>query len=348
MPVRVLIVDDSTFFKNQITRLLSEHIDIQIVGSANNGAEAIEKTLALNPDVITMDIEMPVMNGIDATKKIMRQHPTPILIFSSLSTDGAQSTLDALDAGAIDYMPKRLQDISDHPQEVADVLCRKINDVARHSQIRLKSTTRIKNATISIANKNDIVVKRSVEIVAIGTSTGGPVALQSVLKSIPSDFSLPILLIQHMPAAFTPAFAKRLNDLCMIQVKEAENGDVLTAGVAYLAPGGKQMGVKNRMGTHVVEIVDGDPNMNYKPSVDFTFNTLDEVYASKVLAIVLTGMGADGCQGAGKLKKSGATILAQDEKSCVVYGMPAAVVKAKLVDKVLDLQGISEQIVLHG
>ncbi len=356
MTVRVLIVDDSKFFRGQISRLLENNKDVVIVGVASNGTEAINKTIELKPDVITMDIEMPVMNGIDATRKIMQRHPTPILIFSSLSTDGAQSTLDALDAGAIDYMPKKLSEISKHPEEVSNVLCQKIIDVAKQSRMLLKkdsvvlegllSRNRIKNTGRNISSVDRKTGK--IQVVAIGTSTGGPVALQNILKELPANFSLPILLIQHMPGTFTPAFAKRLNDLCKIQVKQAETGDVLKAGVAYLAPGGKQMSVKGRPQSCVIEISDGPLDLNYKPSVDYTFSAIEKTFTSNVLAIILTGMGADGCVGATKLKKSGSIILAQNEKSCVVYGMPAAVVKAEIVDKVLDLQGISEEIVFYG
>jgi len=347
LAVRVLIVDDSTFFRRQITRLLENKKEFEIIGTATNGTEALSKTLELKPDVITMDIEMPVMNGIDATKNIMRQIPTPILIFSSLSTDGAKLTLDALDAGAVDYMPKKLQDISANPDEVTEVLCKKIIAVARQSRILLQKEKAAFSAKSEIP-KRARKVSNSTKIVAIGTSTGGPVALQSVLKDIPFDFPLPILLIQHMPGTFTPAFASRLNDLCHIKVKEAEDGDELKPGVAYLAPGGKQMGVKGTASSARLEIIAGDASLNYKPSVDYTYSALDKVYSSSVLAIVLTGMGADGCKGAVQLKKSGSTIIAQEEKSCVVYGMPAAIVKAEIADKVLDLKGISDQIILHG
>jgi len=356
MTVRVLIVDDSTFFRGQILRLLNNNPDLVIVGMASNGTEAINKTIELKPDVITMDIEMPVMNGIDATRTIMRRHPTPILIFSSLSLDGAQSTLDALDAGAVDYMPKKLNEISKHPEEVSNVLCQKIIDVAKQSRMLLKkdfdaSENLLFRTKIESTRKNVSSVNRKkgkVQVVAIGTSTGGPVALQNILKEIPADFSLPILIIQHMPGTFTPAFAKRLNDLCNIQVKEAETGDVLKAGVAYLAPGGKQLNVKGRAQSCIIEVIDGAPELNYKPSVDYTFNAIEKIFPSNVLAIILTGMGADGCAGATKLKNSGSIVLAQNEKSCVVYGMPAAVVKAEVVDKILDLQGISEEIVSYG
>lgn len=356
MTVRVLIVDDSTFFRGQILRLLEKNPNVVIVGMASNGTEAINKTIELKPDVITMDIEMPVMNGIDATRKIMQRLPTPILIFSSLSTDGAQSTLDALDAGAVDYMPKNLNEISKHPEEVSNVLCQKIVDVAKQSRMLLKKDFVVSDK-LSLRNrvedtrKNIATTTRKkgqIKVVAIGTSTGGPVALQSILKELPADFSLPILLIQHMPGTFTPAFAKRLNDLCNIQVKEAETGDVLKAGVAYLAPGGRQMSVKGRSQSCVIEIKDSAPELNYRPSVDYTFSAIEKIFPSNVLAVILTGMGADGCVGATKLKHSGSIILAQNEKSCVVYGMPAAVVKAEVVDKILDLQGISEEIVLYG
>ena len=365
MPVRVLVVDDSSFFRRQIQKLLSEHPDIEVVGVAEDGEKAIEQVLALKPDVVTMDIEMPIMDGIKATQEIMREHPLPILMFSSLTTKGAKATLDALEAGAVDFIPKRFEDISRNRNEVQRILSEKIIDVAKHGLLSLRKhasfevpASDIKNLKPDSVNKSatskpleaikaqsEFKSQGSYKLLAIGTSTGGPVALQKILTKLPKNFPLPIILVQHMPSTFTPAFAQRLNQTCSISVKEAAQGDVLEPGVAYLAPGGQQTTVVNRGTQFVIHVTESDPKLTYKPSVDLTFSSLAGSFKNRVLALILTGMGADGCEGAKKLKSAGSTVWAQDEASCVVYGMPAAVFKAGITDKVLTLEDFSSNII---
>jgi len=346
MSVKVLVVDDSMFFRRRITEILNADPNIEVMDTANDGAEAVEKACRLEPDVITMDVEMPVMNGVEAVKKIMQLKPTPILMFSSVTTDGAQVTLDALDAGAVDYFPKRFTDIAKDKAELKKVLCQRINGLAYsvkskkivHQQQLLPNNS---SARLRIHRRSGLAeqtIKPS--IIAIGTSTGGPLALQTLLKQIPKNFSAPILIVQHMPAEFTFAFAKRLNEICKITIKEASDGCVLRPATAYLAPGGKQMVIKNRSAEPMIMIESGDKNLTYKPSVDVTFSSLANDYHGKVLAVILTGMGTDGCRGAKQLKEKGAIIWAQDEDSCVVYGMPSAVVQAGLTEKVLPLKEI--------
>ncbi len=344
MPIRVLVVDDSSFYRRQIQKLLSADPNLEVVGTANDGQEAIEKVRSLRPDVVTMDIEMPVMGGIEATRKIMRRNPLPILIFSSLTTEGAQATLDALEAGAIDFIPKRIEDISSHYHEVQKVFCEKITNLERSSSITTPKTLIHKPIIIGAKNIRTETpgrTRRSYKLLAIGTSTGGPLALHCILEKLPKNFPLPIILVQHMPGTFTPAFAARLNETCEIQVKEAENGDRLMPGVAYLAPGGKQMKIKNSS----IIITESDPTFTYKPSIDMTFSSLAVAMGDRVLAVILTGMGADGCEGAKELKNAGSTIWAQDKASSVVYGMPAAVYKAGIVEKVLALDDFSANLI---
>ena len=334
---RVLIVDDSGFFRRRLSEIFAADPGIEVVGSAANGQEAIELVATLRPDVITMDIEMPVMDGITAVRRIMATQPTPILMFSSLSTEGAQATFEALEAGAADYLPKRLEDIAtDRHQAIHELT----------SRVRLLA---LRGARPATAARPTPAVCRSVRsaaaagrfrIVAIGASTGGPVALQQVLMPLPKDFPVPIVLVQHMPATFTGPFAQRLNQMCQISVKEAADGDVLTAGHALLAPGGRQMVLESHGGQMTVRVRDAEPGQNYRPCVDVTFRSVAREYPGKALAIVLTGMGADGREGARVLKQGGSVVWAQDEKSCVVYGMPAAVVEAKLADQVLPLTAI--------
>jgi len=351
MATRVLVVDDSGFFRRRVKEILEEDPMLTVVGDAANGQEAIDKALELKPDVITMDIEMPVMDGIKATQKIMATNPIPIVMFSSLTTEGAKATLDALDAGALDFLPKRFEDISQDRDEAKKLLCKRVLAIAQKKHTLRKIapavTTPTSTTTPTAIKRTAVSIKKSggIDVVAIGTSTGGPLALQNVLVNLPADFSKPILMIQHMPATFTPAFAKRLDQLCKISVKEAETGDQLKPGLALLAPGGKQMLIEGRAGNAVVKIIDGEPSLTYKPSVDITFRSINNIFPAKTLAIVLTGMGADGREGARTLKAQGSEIWAQNEESCVVYGMPAAVVDAGIADNILDIHDFSEAIV---
>jgi len=353
MATRVLVVDDSGFFRRRVKEILVEDPMLTVVGEAANGQQAIDKALELKPDVITMDIEMPVMDGIKATQKIMETNPTPIVMFSSLTTEGAKATFDALEAGALDFLPKRFEDISQDREEAKKLLCKRVYAIAQKKHTLRKiapaatSVIAVKTSPVPTQRRKTVSIKKlgGIDLVAIGTSTGGPLALQNVLVNLPADFSKPIVMIQHMPATFTPAFAKRLDQLCKISVKEAEDGDKLQPGLALLAPGGKQMLVEGRAGNAVVRVIDSEPSLTYKPSVDITFRSVNNVFPAKTLAIVLTGMGADGREGARVLKAQGSEIWAQDEESCVVYGMPAAIVDAGLADNILDIHDFASAIV---
>ena len=372
MVVKVLVVDDSGFFRRRVSEILSADPTIKVIGTATNGKEAIDQALALKPDVITMDYEMPMMDGITAVRHIMQRCPTPVLMFSSLTHEGARVTLDALDAGAVDFLPKNFEDISRNPDKVKQLLCEKVHTISRSNR-RLSSysapppvaapapvsrtplagaptpapaptrTTPIASRAAPAPAAHSPAPKRKpYKLVAIGTSTGGPVALQRVLTQLPGNFPAPIVLVQHMPAAFTKAFAERLDKLCRISVKEAEDGDTLRPGLALLAPGGKQMMIDGR---GMVRILPGDERLNYKPSVDITFGSAAKTYGDKVLAVVLTGMGADGREGARLLKQGGSQVWAQDEASCVIYGMPMAIVKANLADAVYSLDDMGRHLV---
>ena len=375
MVVKVLVVDDSGFFRRRVSEILSADPTIQVIGTATNGKEAIDQALALKPDVITMDYEMPLMDGITAVRHIMQRCPTPVLMFSSLTHEGARVTLDALDAGAVDFLPKNFEDISRNPEKVKQMLCEKVHSISRSNR-RMSSYSALAPAapaptpaprpglggfvapapavapvrTTPIASRGGpaptpaaVAPKRKAyKLVAIGTSTGGPVALQRVLTQLPGNFPAPIVLVQHMPAAFTKAFAERLDKLCRISVKEAEDGDILRPGLALLAPGGKQMMIDGR---GAVRILPGDERLNYKPCVDITFGSAAKSFGDKVLAVVLTGMGADGREGARLLKQGGSQVWAQDEASCVIYGMPMAIVKANLADAVYGLDDIGKHLV---
>ncbi len=346
MAVRVLVVDDSSFFRRRLTEIFNSDTHLNVIGAAVNGLEAVELVKKLKPDVVTMDIEMPVMDGITAVKRIMQSNPLPILMFSSLTTDGAQATLNALEAGAVDFLPKRMEDISQDRDAAKRQLC---------ARVRLISAKGLKKAALAATRpsikKTDPALVKSLtpiknrrggyRLLILGTSTGGPVALQKVLTHLPATFPLPILLVQHMPASFTLAFAERLNKLSGISVKEACDGDHLQKGWAYLAPGGKQMLVEDQRGAQVIRIIDSPADQTYKPSVDITFGSAAKLFAADVLAVVMTGMGADGREGAKMLKNKGSTVWAQDKETSVIYGMPAAIAEAGLADNILPLDAIA-------
>lgn len=355
MSVRVLVVDDSGFFRRRITEILAADPRLEVVGNAENGKEALALVKSLKPDVVTMDIEMPVMDGITAVRKIMAEQPTPVLMFSTLTYEGGKATLDALEAGAVDFLPKRFEDMAKDRETGARTLCARVYQLgARRAVITPRAPRPAATSNFSAAPgarpgaapaARPAAARRpaaalrpgSVKLVVIGASTGGPVALQQVLLQLPANFPAPIVLIQHMPANFTKAFAERLDQQCAIAVREAQDGDELRPGCAVLAPGGKQLLVE-RSGTRLlVSVQDSKPELTYKPSVDITFGSAARAAGGAVLAVVLTGMGADGREGARLLKQGGSSVWAQDEASCVIYGMPAAVVQADLADRVLAL-----------
>lgn len=374
MAIKVLVVDDSSFFRRRVSEIINADPRLEVIDVAVNGKEAVEKAKLLKPDVITMDIEMPVMDGISAVKEIMKVCPTPTLMFSSLTHDGAKATLDALDAGALDFLPKKFEDIARNRDEAVSLLQKRIAEIARKKSFMRRPLLASQTATAAIAPTTRATTTRSAtltaaapvkntpvapvgqrfkatgkkyQLTAIGTSTGGPVALQKILTAIPANYPHPIILVQHMPATFTAAFAARLNNLCKIQVKEAQDGDVLKPGCAYLAPGGLQMMVDGRPGSSRLKILDGGERMNYKPCVDVTFGSAAKVYGDKVLSMILTGMGADGREGCRMLKAAGATIWSQDEQSCVVYGMPQAIDKAGLSSESLPLERVAERMLVE-
>ncbi|MCX4192956.1 protein-glutamate methylesterase/protein-glutamine glutaminase [Methylophaga sp. OBS1] len=343
MTVKVLIVDDSSFFRKRLSEIIDADPRLQVVGTASNGQEAIDQVQSLRPDVVTMDLEMPVMDGISAVRKIKTLRQTPILMLSTWTTEGARSTLDALEAGATDFLPKRFEDLSADRSEAQTKLCQRIYQLASGFHASLEKPLQ-PAATPAAPRSRD---NKQIEIpglVAIGTSTGGPVALQKVLTQLPASFPSPIVMVQHMPASFTPSFAERLDNQCRIHVKQAEHGETLNPGTAYLAPGGQQMLIKGRPGRLYLHVEAGDPAQTYKPCVDLTFNSIARVCASDTLAIILTGMGSDGRDGCKAIKQLGGTIWAQDQASSTIYGMPMAVAKAGIADKILDVSDIGQQL----
>lgn len=375
MPVRVLVVDDSNFFQHRLKDIINEHPELKVIGIASNGREAVEKAEELKPDIITMDFEMPVMDGVTAIKLIMANRKVPILMFSSLTYEGAKITLDALAAGALDFIPKDFAEVSRSSEALKKKLHERLITLAgvsvrmapaplidsKPTSLTAPSSLRapvssatpspmrapasaLQNDPAKAAGSDNYRLKKQPKILVIGASTGGPVALAEVLITLPANFPLPIVLVQHMPENFTKAFAERLNKQCNIRVREAVDGDQLQPGLALLAPGGKQLMLDKRNGGSV-RILPDDERVNYKPSLDITFGSAANTYADKVLGVVLTGMGSDGCNGARLLKDAGSSLWSQDEASCVIYGMPMAVARAGLTDKVLSLKEIGPRLV---
>jgi two-component system, chemotaxis family, protein-glutamate methylesterase/glutaminase len=374
MPIRVLVVDDSQFFQRQLKDIINENPELKVVGIASNGREAVDKAAELQPDIITMDFEMPVMDGVTAIRHIMANRKVPILMFSSLTYEGAKVTLDALAAGALDFIPKDFAEVARNSVALKKKLQERLITLAqtgRASNIgdslsvekEKKSTfekpaihePNLKTASVSSSVAGSSVtsttkvattdnrLKKQPKILVVGASTGGPIALADVLMALPANFPIPILLVQHMPENFTKAFAERLNKICKIEVREAVDGDLLKPGLALLAPGGKQLMLDKRH-PGAVRVFHDDDRVNYKPSLDITFGSAANTYGDKVLGVVLTGMGSDGCNGARLLKESGSSVWSQDEQSCVIYGMPMAVAKAGLTDRVLSLKDMGPRL----
>lgn len=334
---RVLVVDDSRFICRRVKEVLEEEPGFEVLASAGNGREAIRLTKELKPDVITMDVAMPVMDGITAVREIMRQCPTPVMMFSSSTYMGAQATLDALSAGAVDFLPKQLDELDGNRDVAKRLLRNRVRLVAQQAD-RIRNS---KPAKLQAKQKPVSTKLRSPDLLVIGASTGGPVAIQKVLTQLSAHCSFPVLLVQHMPPNFTGSFADRLNQKCAITVREAKNGDVLQAGLALLCPGGKQMSLNNHNGQYQVELRGKNSKEIYSPCIDYTFASIARNMRGHILAVVLTGMGADGKQGVVELKKHDTEIWAQDEFSSTIYGMPKAVVDAGLADHVFDLDEIA-------
>lgn len=338
--VRVLIVDDSAFFRRRIREQLERTGEILIAGEAGDGREAVELCARLRPDVVTMDVAMPQMDGIAAVREIMRGHPTDILMVSALTHEGARATLEALDAGAVDFLAKQ-GGLGAGSQSDGPRLSDRVISIARRKRTppapdhEAPGRARIRPA--SVPKRRDGPLR----LIAVGASTGGPVAVQHLLGRLPADYPFPLLVAVHMPAEFTPAFAERLDSLCRLSVRHAADGDGLRPGTALIAPGGMQTTVVLRGGSPRVRVAPGGEQL-YKPSIDLLFESAARTLGPAVQAVVLTGMGSDGTAGARALKEVGAAVWSQDQASSVVFGMPYAVAKAGCSDRVMPLEGIGE------
>jgi two-component system, chemotaxis family, protein-glutamate methylesterase/glutaminase len=332
-PVRVLVVDDSALMRKLIPQILQTDSSIEVVGTAMDGNFGLRKIEELKPQVVTLDLEMPGMGGIDMLKEIMRRHRLPVIVVSSHSTQGASVTLQALSLGAFDFVAKPV-DVSARMPEIAAQLIGKIKAAAQSRGVQIRQMAEASQSGLKVP----LDAKRSpAKVIAIGVSTGGPQALQYVFSQLPADFPGTIIVVQHMPEGFTEMFARRLDEICAIRVKEAQSGDVLLAGRVLICPGSRHIKVK-RLPLGDVAVLSDEPRVNgHRPSADVLFKSLAEEFGSKGVAVLMTGMGDDGAQGLGMVKAAGGLTIAQNEESCVVYGMPKAAIDRGFAVRVVGL-----------
>lgn len=363
--IRILVVDDSAFMRKAISMMLESDPGITVVGTARDGEEGVEKVRLLKPDLVTMDIEMPRMDGLAALREIMVKNPVPVMMVSSMTTAGAQATLEALDLGAVDFIPKQMSYISLDIVKIKEELIAKIKDIARRKHILMtryqqRQFARLVKPIDEVAAR---AAKRSageshyvpssrkrqhpIGLVAIGASTGGPPALQQIITQLPRNLPVGIVVAQHMPPMFTQSLAERLNSASPLTVREAENGERLEAGMVLISPGGRHLTVKRRGGQPYVNVSDEPSTALYKPCVDVLFNSVADAYGGATMGVVLTGMGTNGLAGMRLIKSKGGVVIAQNEQSCVVYGMPRAVIEAGLTDHIAPIDSIASEIVSY-
>jgi two-component system chemotaxis response regulator CheB len=351
--IRLVVVDDSAFMRKAIENMVKKDPEIEIVGTAKNGIEAVNLVKTLKPDVMTLDIEMPQMDGLTALKKIMDENPLPVIMVSSLTTEGAEATLKALDLGAVDFIPKDKSFASFGIMKIEDLLISKIKSFARKKMFfrrpvaaRPSSSFSSAAATVTIPRPAPKITSKK-KLVIIGTSTGGPQSLQKVIPMLPGDLGVPILIVQHMPPNFTKSLAQRLDSLSKLTVLEAQGKEQLEPNHVYIAKGGTHLKLK-KVGMHLYTEVAPEPaNTLHMPSVDITAASVAEVAGRDALGVIMTGMGSDGMKGLQLLKLKGGSVVAQDEQSCIVYGMPRAVVEAGFHDEVVPLEEIYQRIVAY-
>jgi two-component system chemotaxis response regulator CheB len=338
-PVRVLVVDDSALMRKLIPQILETDSSIQVVGTAMDGNFGLKKIDELKPQVITLDLEMPGMGGLDMLKEIMRRHRIPVLVVSSHSTQGASVTLKALSMGAFDFVAKPGEG-SMRMQEVARELISKIKAAAQSRGISIRGAVDL--PVPAQRQKVTPVAKKSpTKVVAVGVSTGGPQALHYLLAQLPSDFPGSIVVVQHMPEGFTDMFARRLDECCALHVKEAQSGDLLLAGRVLICPGSRHLKVK-RLPLGDVVVLSDDPLVNgHRPSVDVLFRSAAEEFGGNALGVLMTGMGEDGAHGLGLIKAGGGMTIAQGEQSCVVFGMPKAAIERGHAMRVVELEALA-------
>jgi two-component system chemotaxis response regulator CheB len=340
-PIRVLVVDDSTLVRKIVTDILERDPDIKVVGTANNGKTAIFRNQELNPDVITMDIEMPILDGIAALKHIMSTNPKPVIMMSVLTQNGADATFKALEHGAVDFIPKPSTLLSMTVDEIGDLLISKIKTVFK-SKVDALKTRPADTAPLTVQKD---ARTESDKIIAIGTSTGGPSALINVFNKFTPKFPAPVLVVQHMPEGFTAAFSKRLNDSSELKVKEAEDGDDVLPGHGYVAPGHSHMRIVKKGSNYKIKIYNAEKVSGHMPSIDVLFDSMAREVGSRSIGVIMTGMGRDGAAGILNIKKTGGHTIAQNEETSVVFGMNRVAVEMGGINEIVSLDDITSRII---
>jgi two-component system, chemotaxis family, protein-glutamate methylesterase/glutaminase len=350
--IRILTIDDSAFMRKALQLMLESDPEIKVIGSARDGEEGVRKVKELRPDIITLDIEMPRMGGLEALDLIMKEVPTPVLVVSSVTTEGAKVTLEALDRGAVDFIPKTQSFVAIDITNIKADLLEKIKSIAKKERRRRfmrpvsPKTAPAKSAASGqtspkIAEEEIFDLSGfSARALSIGVSTGGPPVVQKIISSLPENFPMPVFIAQHMPGSFTKSFAQRLNELSKVHVKEAEDGEEVQRGYVYVGKGGDHLLIQRRGIKQIIRLSKEPAKLLYHPSADVLFAAAAEVYGGQNLSLILTGMGRDGVVGLREIHKKGGIILAQNEESCIVYGMPKAAVDEKLAHAALSIEGL--------
>lgn len=344
--ISVLVVDDSAFIRKAMKRMLGSDPMIKVIGEARDGIEAIAKVKSLKPDVVTLDVKMPDMDGLQALDRIMRENPVPVLMVSSLTSEGGEITLRALEMGAVDFIDKSSCHTTMDILDISESLIQKIKVIAG---VDLRKVVQSKPAPGSVAvslvpSPVRVRDENPSHIVAIGTSTGGPMSLEQVLTPLPGNYPGAILIVQHMPVGFTSSLAERMNRQCAMAVKEAEEGDIVLPGHIYIAPGGYHLKIRRSISKYSVVLSKNPGDKPHCPSVDVMMKSVAETWPGKILGVIMTGMGCDGAEGIQAIKKKGGSIVAQNEETCVVFGMPRAAYLTGCVDRMTPLGQLAGEI----
>jgi len=341
--IRVLVVDDSALMRKLIPQILATDDSIEVVGTAMDGSFGLRKIEELNPQVVTLDLEMPGMNGIDMLKQVMRKlYPAPVIVVSAHSTDGASITLKALGLGAFDFVAKP-QDVSNRMPQIAAELIAKIKAAAHSKGVPVPHLP----SRVNLPKASPVAGRSASKIVVIGVSTGGPNALQYVFSQLPADFAGTIVVVQHMPENFTEMFARRLDETCALRVKEAQSGDLLLPGRILICPGSRHIKVKRLPLGDVAVLSDDPPIHGHRPSAEVLFRSTADEFGASTVAVIMTGMGEDGAEGIGYVKAAGGMTIAQSEESCVVYGMPKAAIDRGYALRVVHLDALASTLIAH-
>jgi two-component system, chemotaxis family, protein-glutamate methylesterase/glutaminase len=344
-PVRVLVVDDSAFMRTALSRMIASESGFEVAATACGGADALDKIASLDPDVVTLDVEMPGLDGLQTLRRIMHQFPRPVIMVSAATEKDAGNTFDALAAGAFDYVPKQLLPTSLDILHIRPDLIAKIRAAAQSRKLQSSDALSKKPPRSSHAETLTAAFPSVPAIVALGTSTGGPRALQEILPLFPPDLAVPILIVQHMPPGFTEPFAQRLNTLCSVTVREATHGESIQPGVVYIAPAGVHMRVERPSNTRAIIFLDPHPeDYLHIPSIDVLMTSVAESFRNLALGVIMTGMGSDGAAGMQAIYRQGGITIGQNEATCTVYGMPRACVELGILTRVVPLAQIPAQI----